>query len=126
LSGCSIPTAILAFSLFTNDGPRNTPALQDAVRSTAARAGGCAVWATVVRPPLGGVSYDAANTLLRRLANDPELALGLQLVDWAAEVAQSPSLIARDGVHGTPAGYRALAQLYAQAIASCAGAASAG
>ncbi|CAA9499302.1 MAG: hypothetical protein AVDCRST_MAG67-1746, partial [uncultured Solirubrobacteraceae bacterium] len=116
----SSPPAILAFSLFTNDGPRNTAALEAAVRATAKRRGGCAVWATVVRPPLAGVSYDAANALLRRLSNDPQLALGLQLVDWAAQVAQSPSLIARDGVHGTPDGYRVLGQLYAAAIASCA------
>lgn len=115
------PPPILAFSLFTNDGPRNTAALEAAVRATATRPGGCVVWATVVRPPLHGVSYDAANALLRRLADDPQLALGLQLVDWAAEVAQSPSLLAHDGVHATPSGYRVLAQLYAAAIRSCAG-----
>jgi hypothetical protein len=122
LAGQSSPPAILAFSLFTNDGPRETPALEAAVRATATRPGGCAVWATVVRPPLAGVSYDGANALLRGLANDPELALGLQVVDWAAEVAQSPSLLAGDGVHATPAGYRVLGQLYAAAITSCAGA----
>ena len=117
----SAPPAVLAFSLFTNDDPRNTRALESAVRSTAGRPGGCAVWATVVRPPLNGVSYDAANALLRRLGDDRELALGLQLVDWAAEVARSPSLIAGDNVHPTPAGYGALGELYAAAIRSCAG-----
>jgi lysophospholipase L1-like esterase len=119
LAGQTSTPAILAFSLFTNDDPRETPALEAAVRATATRPGGCAVWATVVRPPLAGVSYDAANALLRGLANDPELAL--RLVDWAAAVARSPSLLARDGVHGTPAGYRALGRLYAAAVASCAG-----
>jgi lysophospholipase L1-like esterase len=118
----SSPPAILAFSLFTNDGPRSTAALEAAVRATASRPGACVVWATIVRPPLDGVSYDAANTLLRRLANDRELAGGLQLVDWAAQVARSPSLVAGDGVHGTPTGYRVLARLYASAISSCAGA----
>jgi hypothetical protein len=118
----SSPPAILAFSLFTNDDPDNTRALEAAVRTTATRPGSCVVWSTVVRPPLHGVSYETANTLLRGLANDPELALGLQVVDWAAEVAQSPSLVASsDGVHATPAGYRARAQLYAAAIRSCAG-----
>ena len=43
--------AILAFSLFTNDGPTATGALEAAVRATAGRRGGCAVWATIVRPP---------------------------------------------------------------------------
>lgn len=117
------PPAILAFSLFTNDDPRATAALRDAVRATAARPGGCAVWATVVRPPLDGVSYDAANRLLRGLAGDPALALGLRLVDWAEAARASPSLIARDGVHPTPAGYGVLARLYAEAIRACAGAA---
>lgn len=115
------PPAVLAFSLFTNDDPRNTGALEAAVRATATRQGGCAVWATVVRPPLNGVSYDAANALLRGLAHEPEMARGLQVVDWAVEVAQSPSLIAGDRVHATPAGYEALARLYAAAIRACAG-----
>ena len=74
-----------------------------------------------MRPPLNGVSYDAANALLRRLGSDPELAGGLQLVDWAAEIAQSPSLIAGDNVHPTPAGYSVLGRLYAAAIRACAG-----
>ncbi len=120
-AGQASPPAIVAFSLFTNDDPRNTAALEAAVRATASRPGGCAVWATIVRPPFEGVSYDAANALLHRLAGDPELALGLQLVDWAAEVAQSPALIAADGVHGSPDGYRALGRLYAEAIRRCAG-----
>jgi hypothetical protein len=114
--------AIVAFSLFTNDTPGATAALEQAVRSTATRAGGCAVWATVVRPPQAGVSYAPANALLRRLAGEPDLALGLQLVDWSAAVARSPaSYLAGDGVHGTPAGYRARGQLYAEAIRACAG-----
>jgi len=118
----SSPPAILAFSLFTNNGPRDTAALESAVRATATRSGGCAVWATVVRPPLAGVSYDAANALLRGLAGDSGLARGLRLVDRTAEVAQSPSLLAGDGVHATPSGYGVLGRLYAAAIQSCAGA----
>lgn len=114
--------ALLALSLFTNDEPGNLGALESAVRATATRPGGCAVWATVVRPPLNGVSYDGANALLRRLASDPQLALGIQLVDWEAEVKQSPSLIAGDGVHATPSGYRARALMFARAIQACAGA----
>jgi hypothetical protein len=73
-------TAILAISLFTNDHPLNTRALRAAVRASATRPGGCSVWATIVAPPFEGVSYDAANSLLRRLARDPELEL--ELVDW--------------------------------------------
>jgi lysophospholipase L1-like esterase len=113
--------AIVAFSLFTNDAPGSTAALEQAVRATAARPGGCAVWATIVRPPVDGVSYAAANRLLERLAGDPQVALGLQLVDWSAVIARTPAYLAPDGVHGTPAGYRARGELYASAIRACAG-----
>jgi hypothetical protein len=110
--------AIVAFSLFTNDDPSATAALERAVRASAARPGACAVWATIVRPPYDGVSYDAANRVLTRLAGELP---GLRLVDWAGAVARSPSFVAGDGVHGTPAGYRARGQLYAAAIRACAG-----
>jgi hypothetical protein len=113
--------AIAAFSLFTNDDPRSTGALESAVRASASRPGGCAIWATIAAPPVKGVDYGAANQLLRTLAIDPDLALSLQIVDWSAAVAKSPSLIARDGVHATAAGYRARARLFAAAIRSCAG-----
>ncbi len=113
--------AILAFSLFTNDDPRGIRALESAVRATASRPGGCAVWATIAAPPVRGVDYGAANQLLRGLAGDPQLALSLQVVDWSAAVAQRPALIAGDGVHGTPEGYRVRGELYADAIRACAG-----
>jgi hypothetical protein len=111
--------AIVAFSLFTNDDPGATAALERAVRATATRPGGCAVWATIARPPYHGVSYDTANRLLERLASDPQLRL--RLVDWAGLVARSPSSVAGDGVHGTPESYRVRGRLYAKAIRSCAG-----
>jgi len=113
--------AILAFSLFTNDDPRNARALEGAVRATASRPGGCAVWATIAAPPVRGVGYGAVNDMLRGLASDPALAVSLQIVDWSTAVARSPSLIAGDRVHATPAGYRARARLYAEAIRACAG-----
>jgi lysophospholipase L1-like esterase len=110
--------AIVAFSLFTNDDPGATQRLAQAVRASATRTGGCAVWATIVRPPFNGVSYAAANRVLDQLAADP--GLSLELADWRGLVARAPSLIAGDGVHGTPEGYRARAQLYADAIRACA------
>ena len=113
--------AIVAISLFTNDDPRATTQLARAVRETARRPGGCAVWATIARPPYEGVSYAAANAVLERLAADQRLAGSLRLVDWRSLVARVPSFIAGDGVHGTPAGYRARGRLYADAIKACAG-----
>lgn len=113
------PPAILAMSLFTNDDPRNVDALEAAVRATASRPGGCAVWATIVAPPFEGVSHEAgANRLLRRLARDP--ALKLELVDWARAVQRDRSLMSGDEVHASPAGYRVRAVMYARAIRACA------
>jgi len=57
LESRSKPPAILAFSLFTNDDPRNVAQLEAAVRATATRGNACAVWATIVRPPFAGTSY---------------------------------------------------------------------
>jgi hypothetical protein len=115
----SQPTA-LAVSLFTNDDPRDVDALEAAVRTSvsAVAPDGCAVWATIVRPPYGGVSYRAANARLEAL--DAELP-GLAVVPWAEQVAASPELLADDGVHATPQGYQARATLYAEAIRSCGG-----
>ncbi|HEV2775929.1 MAG TPA: hypothetical protein VGV90_10085 [Solirubrobacteraceae bacterium] len=112
------PPAILAISLFTNDDPRDVRALEAAVRATASRPGGCAVWATIVAPAYAGTSHAGANRLLRRLARDPELTL--ELVDWARAVERDASLLSGDEVHASPAGYRARALMYARAIRACA------
>jgi hypothetical protein len=109
---------VLAMSLFTNDDPTNTSALQAAVTRTLQVVGarGCVIWATIVRPPVNGVSYQAANALLERLAaSDPRLVI----VPWAQQVAANPSLVGADGVHPTPTGYQLRARLYAQAAQSC-------
>jgi hypothetical protein len=111
--------AILAISLFTNDHPRDTGALEIAVRATAARPGGCAVWATIVAPDYEGFSHDRGNALLRRLAGEP--GLELEIVDWARAVQRDGSLMSGDEVHASPAGYRARARMYAKAIRACAG-----
>jgi lysophospholipase L1-like esterase len=121
LAGTELPSdgsAVLAISLFTNDDPAHTGALEAAARQTLRRAGarGCVVWASIARPPLDGVTVAAANRVLARLAEaDPRL----RLVPWAREVAAHPSLLGPDGVHPTPDGYRLRAELYAQAARSC-------
>lgn len=112
---------VLAISLFTNDDPRAIGQLDAAVRESARLAGpdACAVWATVVRPPVGGVSYAAANTRLEALAADRSVDGTIRIVPWARAVAANPGWVGGDGVHATPAGYRARARLYAEAIDSC-------
>jgi hypothetical protein len=119
VAGLDLPaSAVLAVSLFTNDDPTHTAALQAAVRQALAKVGprGCVVWATIARPPVNGVGYRAANALLARLAaGEPRL----RLVPWAEQVAADPQLVGGDGVHATPAGYQLRAQLFAQAARSC-------
>ena len=72
-----------------------------------------------MRPPVGGVSYAAANARLEALARDPSLPGIVRIVPWAREVAAHPGWVGGDGVHATPRGYQARAALYAQAIDSC-------
>lgn len=109
---------VLAMSLFTNDDPTHTSALQAAVSRTLQVVGsrGCVIWATIVRPPVNGISYQAANALLERLAtSDPHVVI----VPWAQQVAANPSLVGADGVHPTATGYQLRARLYARAAQSC-------
>jgi hypothetical protein len=121
-SGSRGAHAILAFSLFTNDSPTAVDALEAAVRRSVGRLGvhGCAIWATIARPPYQGISYRAANQRLRALASDPSLAGRLLLVPWQEGYASHASWRAGDGVHATATGYAARAQMYADAARSCA------
>lgn len=122
LAGATPPRGELAFSLFTNDDPVRIEQLDQAVRASVAALGayGCAVWATVVRPKVARRSYAAVNDRLRALAQDPALAGRLLIADWAQAVrGHRRQWLARDGVHATPAGYLARAQLYADALSAC-------
>ncbi|HWV84470.1 MAG TPA: SGNH/GDSL hydrolase family protein [Capillimicrobium sp.] len=107
--------AVSAFSLFTNDAPTALPALEAAVRESAQA--GCAIWATIARPPQGGTSYVRANQLLERLAD--ELPGRVVVVPWARTVAGNPRYLRDDRVHATAAGYQERARLYARAAQSC-------
>ncbi|HEX5927673.1 MAG TPA: hypothetical protein VFY45_27910 [Baekduia sp.] len=116
------PRTVLAFSLYTNDVPRDPQQLEAAVRSSVTRLGphGCAIWATISRRAVAGVSYKAANERLTRLAADPQLAGRLLVVPWAEQVARHHGWKAHDHVHPTAAGNLARAQLYAAAARACA------
>ena len=118
--GMSERPPVLAISLFTNDSPEAISTLRSAVQETIDRQAGhgCVVWATIVRPAVGGVTYDRANQALAALAAaNPGV---MRLVPWAQEVAAHPEWLGSDGVHATPAGYSARAQMYAEAARSCA------
>ena len=119
LKSADVPAgSVLAFSLFTNDTPGATAALDAALRAGAAKvgAGGCQVWATIARPANGG---EPANHILRRLDGGEVAGTRVVVADWAELVARQPSLLAPDRVHGTPEGYRARARLYADAVRRC-------
>jgi hypothetical protein len=112
---------VLAFSLYTNDPPTDVDQLEAAVRASLARLGprDCAIWATISRPAVHGVSYRAANERLLALAADPLLAGRLVVVPWADEVGAHRGWKASDHVHATAAGYLARARMYADAALAC-------
>ena len=123
LAGSDPPRASFAYSLFTNDDPVRIEQLDAAVRASVAALGrrGCAVWATIVRPKVGGRTYAAANARLRALALDPALSGRLLIADWAQAVrGHRRAWLTRDRIHATAAGYFARAQLYADALSTCA------
>jgi hypothetical protein len=112
-------SVVLAFSLYTNDDPRNIPALRAAVRTSLQRVGpsGCVVWATIARAPIAGHGYEAANAALRRMARaNPRR---MELVDWAAQVRVEPTILGPDAIHPNPTGAAIRAQMYADAARRC-------
>ena len=117
--GMSDRPPVLAISLFTNDSPGAIDTLRSAVRETITRQAGhgCVVWATIVRPAVGGVTYAQANQALAALAAENPAVM--KLVPWAQQIEAHPEWLASDGVHATPAGYSARAQMYAEAARSC-------
>jgi hypothetical protein len=123
LAGSDPPRASFAYSLFANDDPIRIEELDQALRSSVAALGphGCAVWATIVRPKVGGRTYARVNARLRALALDPALSGRLLIADWAQAVrGHRKAWLTKDGIHGTAAGYLARAQLYADALSACA------
>jgi hypothetical protein len=109
----------LAFSLFTNDDPTHVDELDAAVRDSLERLGSrdCALWATIVRPDVAGISYGAANRRLRELAVEDDR---VRIVDWARAVKRHREWLTKDHVHPTAEGYAARARLYARAATQCA------
>ncbi len=115
------PIAV-AFSLFTNDDPRRADELAYWARESVTRLprGSCALWATIVRPRVAGVSYARANALLEQVAREPRAdGKRIVVVPWARAVRLHPEWLRRDRVHATDEGYRARAQLYADAALRC-------
>jgi lysophospholipase L1-like esterase len=112
--GSGLPR-VLVVSAGTNDDPRIVSAFSRAVSGILAAAGRerCVVWPTIARPPAAGSTYAGLNRALvradRRHAN-------LVLVDWVGMVRRHPGWLSKDGVHVSPAGYRARARAIAAAV----------
>lgn len=109
------------FSLFTNDDPRAVSKLTAQVRAAMTRLGSqrCAVWFTIRRPKLAGVSYTVANRALLALAAEPQYGGRLQIVPWWEAVDADHDLVTKDRVHPTPEGAKVRAKLTADAISRC-------
>jgi lysophospholipase L1-like esterase len=115
-SAISTSDAVVVFALGTNDDPSAQSTYADTLAQAAAIAGGrCLIVPTIVRPPVGGVSYDGLNNTIRHLA---ATNFNVEVVDWAREISANPKLLV-DGVHVTADGYAFRAQLIAQAVDSC-------
>lgn len=109
--------ALLVLSAGTNDDPRIVSTFIRAVSRVLDVAGPrrCVVWPTIVRPPAVGATYDGLNrALARAAARHPNLVL----VDWVGMVGRHPRWLSDDGVHVTPAGYRARASVIGTAVAA--------
>lgn len=112
---------VLAFSLFTNDHPSRAVELATAARQSVAGLprGSCALWATIARPRVDGVSYAAANRALEQVAREDHAGRRVVVVPWARATRRHPGWLREDRVHATDAGYRARAALYAAAARRC-------
>jgi hypothetical protein len=115
-SAISPSDAVVVFALGTNDDPSQVEAYTDTLAQAATIADGrCLIVPTIVRPPVGGVSYDNLNDAIRHLA---ATNFNVEVVDWEREISANPKLLV-DGVHVTAEGYAFRASLFAQAIDAC-------
>jgi hypothetical protein len=116
--GRSLPR-VVHVSLGTNDDPSQTASFRAAVGDVmdVAGDGRCVVWANIVRPPYGGVSYRGYN---RVLAREDERRENLLVLGWVRMVRRHPEWLADDGVHVSAAGYRARAKAVARLVRRCA------
>jgi lysophospholipase L1-like esterase len=108
---------VVVVSAGTNDDPRIVSTFARALTTIVADAGPgrCVVWPTIVRPPAVGATYDGINRALERAAARHR---NLVVVDWVHLVAAHRWWLARDGVHVSPAGYKARAAAIASAVAT--------
>ena len=100
---------VIVVNLGTNDDPRAMQQFHAYVERVVRAAGPerCVVWATIVRPPYAGVSYDGLNGILLAAARR---SASFHVFDWRALARAHPAWFGSDGVHPSIQGYRVRAQ----------------
>lgn len=112
--GNSLPSVVVV-NLGTNDDPSGVSVFASYVRRVVRAAGPerCVIWATIVRPPYAGVSYDGLNGALLAAASRWR---SFHVFDWRGLARAHPAWFGSDGVHPSIPGYRVRAKLLARFI----------
>jgi lysophospholipase L1-like esterase len=108
---------VVVVNLGTNDDPRAVQLFRSYVVRVARAAGSerCVIWATIVRPPYAGVSYDGLNRVLFDVAARNTT---FHVFDWRPLARAHPAWFGSDGVHPSIPGYKVRAKLLASFIRS--------
>lgn len=106
---------VVVVNLGTNDDPRAVRQFNSYVVRVVRAAGPerCVIWATIVRPPYAGVSYDGLNRVLVAAAARWQ---SFHVFDWRPLARAHPAWFGSDGVHPSIPGYRVRAKLLASFI----------
>jgi lysophospholipase L1-like esterase len=112
-----LPPVVVA-SLGTNDDPHAVSNFEHAVRKSLRAVGkhGCLVWPNIVRPAVGGATYEGYNNVLDHLARSHD---NLRVVDWVTIAAHNRGWFGDDGVHPNATGYLVRAQAIAKKVRRC-------
>ena len=117
--GATLPRVVVV-NLGTNDDPSAVSVFASYVRRVVRAAGShrCVIWATIVRPPYAGVSYDGLNGALLDAA---AASKSFHVFDWRELARAHPAWFGADGVHPSIPGYRVRAKQLAAFIRSTCG-----
>ena len=115
--GSRLPRVVFV-NLGTNGDPRATGLFLHSLRRVMRIAGPrrCVVWASIVRPPVGGASYHRLNAIL---ADQARRRRNLLLFRWVRLARRHPSWFGPDHVHVTASGYQVRARAMARQIRAC-------
>jgi lysophospholipase L1-like esterase len=115
--GRHLPRVVFV-NLGTNGDPRAVGTFVHSIRRIMRIAGPkrCVVWASIVRPPVAGASYQRLN---RALAEQADRRRNLIMFRWVRLAHRHRSWFGPDHVHPTATGYRVRAKAMARDIRTC-------